>query len=231
MGQIRYREAELYNLKYIKLTYTDLDNNINEIRTEYDFLGDQILSVFFKTEEDFNIKYPQEVALKFITDEAVYITKTTLYEIKRAKDKLVYLTLATPTLMDYQQNRKFFRIKIDRVCVLVATDKEGNSTTFMSRIIDLSAGGVLLHQIETMFTDDFITIDTSKYVKYNIVLILGINTVLKLNARYVRQDKSDVSQRYAFEFIDNDEKNINTISKFVTQEQVSDLKFKNKYNK
>lgn len=231
MTEVNYREAELYNLKYIKLVYTDLENNTKDVRTELDFLGDQILSVFFKTEEDFNIKYPQEVTLKFITDEAIYIAKTTLYEIKRSKENRIYLTLASPTVLDQQQNRRYFRIKLDRVCVLVATDKEGNSETYMSRLIDVSAGGVLLHQVETMFTDDFISIDIDKYEKFNIVLILGVSTVLKMNARYVRQEKSDKSYRYAFEFINNSEKNINIISKFITQEQVNDLRYKNKYSR
>ena len=101
----------------------------------------------------------------------------------------------------------------------------------MSRLIDISAGGVLIHQLETMFSDTYVSINPDDYVRFNLVLILGTNIVLKMNARYVREEKTNKSHKYAFEFIEPDEKNTNIISKFVTQEQVQMLKINSRLNK
>ena len=79
-----------------------------------------------------------------------------------------------------------------------------------------------------MFNSDIISINPELYKHYNIVLFLDIDTVLKLSARYVRQEKHDGIYRYAFEFTKMNPKDVDTISQYVTKEQVEQLKMKQK---
>ena len=133
-----------------------------------------------------------------------------------------------PSRMNRRQNRKYYRVNLKRTCVLFVTDKEGNSTAFMSKMVDVSAGGVLIHKLESMFSNEIIIINPSDYEYFNIVLFLDLDIVLKLQARPVRTENMETSPRYAFEFIKMKQSDIDIISKYVTKEQVEQLKMQNK---
>jgi len=45
---IDYKKADLSELKYIKIIYTDVANENHEIKTEVNFLSDNYLSLFIK---------------------------------------------------------------------------------------------------------------------------------------------------------------------------------------
>ena len=227
MDEIGYNTADLSNMKYVKVTYTGLDDKQHEVTTDVQLLGEEVISVFFRHKLNFDIKYPQNVKIKFVTDGGMFIAESVLQEIKKS-DNYVYLNILPPAKMVKHQERKYYRIQLKRACVLVATDFNGNSNCFMSRLVDISAGGVLIHKLESMYTSDFVTINPGDYSNFHIVLFLDIETVLKLSARYIRQEKNDVSYRYAFEFTNMKQKDVDIISKYVTKEQIEQLKLQHK---
>lgn len=120
--------------------------------------------------------------------------------------------------------RKYIRVGLKRHCVLICTDEYGNSKSYMSRSIDMSLGGVLIHKLESMFSNDYVRINPADFRYFNIVLFLDIDVVLKLSANYVRQEKGRVSYRYGFEFVGVNNEDLGTVSKYITQEQLRQRK-------
>lgn len=226
MTQIAYNNTILSNLKYVKIDYVE-DDELHEITTEVKSVRNNLIQVYLRSRKDFDIKYPQIVSAKFVAEDCLYAAEITLNNVQRV-DNVIYFDLIPPKVMERIQNRKYYRISLKRTCVLIATDKTGRSTVFMSRLVDVSAGGLLIHQLESMFDRSYVNIDPSEYVQYNIVLFLDLDIVLKLSARYIRQEKAEVSNKYAFEFINIKQSDVDTISQYVTKEQVEQLNLRQK---
>lgn len=223
MKEVGYNLTELSKLKYVKIIYTGLDNHLHEIRTEVKTLEEKSISLRFRYKENFDIQYPQNVIIKFVADSGMYIAKSVLQEIKKVND-YVYFTVLPPKKMVKRQERKYYRINLKQTCIFVATDEEFHSTVFLSQIVDISAGGILIHKLQSMFDSRCVRINVDGFKYFNIILFLETDTVLKLSARYVRQEIADESYRYAFEFTKMTQSDINTISKFVTKKQIEQLK-------
>ncbi|MBR2525949.1 hypothetical protein IKE67_05745, partial [bacterium] len=73
---VRWSMFNTGKIKRILVTYTDLDNNLNEITVNKDAIGEKYISVYFLYSDNFEINYPQQIILKFVTDEALYIIET-----------------------------------------------------------------------------------------------------------------------------------------------------------
>ena len=225
MSDIDYSTKELSKLKYVKITYTDNENTPIEIQTDVKILGEKMITLFFREKEPFDIQYPQQIIIKFVTENGLFIAISVLQEVRR-NDGFVYLIIPAPAKMIQRQKRKYFRVNMKRSCVLIANKENGQGIAFLSRLVDISAGGVLIHKLESMFNDDYIAIDPDDYKSYNIVLFLDIDVVLKLSARFVRYEEAEESYRYAFEFTNMKQNDIDTISKYVTKEQLEQIKQK-----
>ncbi len=313
---LNYSTADFSNLKYIKINYTDINNESHELKTEVNFLGDSFISVFVqnnktKTVEDdsnevenwehdtetaeivttfredylkklseikaakemigkngeldeynkklaelkqaqivseepettvekekiseeelkkreekemekFEADCPQTILLKFVIGELLYVTTAELKSIKMKYSK-IYFNISAPDILKLQQHRRFYRISLKRLCLLVGTDKEGSADTYVSRSINLSAGGVLINRLESITESKYITLNPEKYEKFNLVIVLEMNKILKLPARYVRQEEGKSCWRYAFEFVDIPEEKTNYISKYVIRKQIEEL--------
>ena len=324
MEEIKYRGAETLNysmadfsnLKYIKINYTDINNESHELKTEINFLGDSFISIFVQNDktkivendsnkvknrehdsetteivstfredylkklseikaakemigkngelDEYNKKLaelkqmqilsqeaeqtggekklseeeikkckekemekykadcPQTVLLKFVVGELLYVTNAELKSIKMKYSK-IYFNISAPDTLKLQQLRRFYRINLKRLCILIGSDKEGSTDTYVSRSINLSAGGVLINRLESVTESKYITLNPEKYEKFNLVIVLEMDKILKLPARYVRQEEGKSSQRYAFEFVDISEEKTNYISKYVIRKQIDEL--------
>ncbi len=226
----RFSNADLSKIKDVKVIYTDLDDKTHEVSTEVNFISDILISLYFRCNKEFDINYPQTITVKFITERGLFIAKATLQEVKRLED-FIYLTILSPKKIDHRQNRKYFRINLKRTCVLVGTDEGGDSTAYMSKLVNVSAGGILMHKMETMFESKYVAIEPNDYDFFTIILFLDIDLVLKLAARYVRQEQIDEpTPSYAFEFIEMKPRDINAISKYLTKKQLEQIKQEKKLN-
>lgn len=230
MNEVSYNAAELSNYKYVKVIYKGVDNKPHEVMTDVKTLNDSEISLYFKYRVDFDIKCPQEITVKFVTDDGMFVAKSTLKELEKS-NRFAFMKILPPSRMEKRQERKYYRVSMKRYCVLIVTDENGNSKGYMSRLVDISAGGVLIHKLESMFNDCFVNINPDDWKQFNIVLFLDIDIVLKLSARFVRCEKQEQYYRYAFEFIKIKESDINIISKYVTKEQVEQLNFQQKLGK
>ena len=222
-SSIYYDVSELSKLKYVKVIYRDNDDEMHEICTEVKFIGNKLISLYFKQSNSFYIKCPQDVILKFVTSDAMYISTAVLQDAKQ-NDNMVYFSILPPDKMVKQQKRKYSRINLDRSCVLVVNDRSGKSSTYLSKIVNLSASGVLITNLETMFEDKYVAVELSKYDCYHLVLFLEHDKVLKAFTRYVRHDCVDDSHMYAFHYMNLKPKTISEIDKYVASEQIKQLK-------
>ena len=84
MQEIGYNLADLSNMKYVKVMYTGLDNKPHEVTTDVQLLGEAMIYVYFRYKANFDIKYPQNVTIKFVTDGGMYIAESVLQEIKKS---------------------------------------------------------------------------------------------------------------------------------------------------
>ena len=131
MQETFFNASELPNIKTVEVIYKGLDNNSHEVHAEVKFTSSHNFTVFFAYEGEFTIDCPQEVIVKFVIDNALYYSKTTLSAIKRV-GKDLFFTLLVPKTMSLLQKRKYYRIKLQRSCVIIARDRNDNCTPFMS---------------------------------------------------------------------------------------------------
>ena len=99
----------------------------------------------------------------------------------------------------------------------------------LGKVINLSAGGVKVGNIESLFQDDSgknnSDIKLSMYKNFYIVLILNSKTLVRLKANFARYEKSPSgTPLYCFKFKDVKDKDIDVISKFIIVEQINQKK-------
>ena len=222
MPEVDFNPKELKALKRIGVKYNDSEGKSRIIDANIIFISDNNITLTSE-EKGLNLAPPQMVNLKFVLDNALCDGDTILDSIKEANG-LTYLIIEHPKKLTKINRRKYFRIKLKRTCVLNCTYEDGRSDSFISRLVDISLGGVFFHKLESMSKDDYVKIDPSKYVAFNIVLFLDVDVVLKLSARFIRQEKGRVSYRYAFEFVEVKKKNAEKLNQFLTQEQIKQRK-------
>ena len=210
---IRWSLFNSTKIKNILVTYTDLENKKNEISVSRDAIGDKFISVYFAYTEDFEINYPQQIILKFVTEEALYIIETELKDIIREKN-LIYFTIKSPPQIERRQRRAYFRLNLVK--------------NILAKIVNLSAGGVKVGRIEKLFPDDkkdSSNIKLSMYKNFYLILVLNSKTLIRLKAKFARYEQGkDGKAYYCFEFVDTPMKDIDTISKFIIVEQVNQHK-------
>lgn len=227
---IRWSMFNSTKIKKILVTYTDLNNKKNEIKVSRDAIGDKYISVYFAYDDDFEINYPQIITLKFVAEDALYIIETELKDIIREKN-LIYFTIKAPPQIERRQQREYYRLNMTKNVIIFANDASHSNNMVMSlaKIINLSACGVKVGNIEPLFHDDYekdqANIKLSMYKNFYIILILNSKTLVRLRANFSRYEKTeDGKSQYCFNFNDQQDKDIDTISKFIIVEQINQKK-------
>ena len=175
-----------------------------------------------KEVRQYAVECPQRVLLKFVIGELLYVATAELRDVK-IKTTKVYFNFTAPVVLKLQQHRRFYRIDLKRLCLLVATNKQGSAEAFVARSINLSAGGVLINRLESATDGRLTMLNGEDYDKFQIIIVLEMDKVLKLQARYVREEQGRKYWRYAFEFINIPEEKVNFISKYVIGKQIEEL--------
>ena len=223
---IRWSQFNSTRIKKILVTYTDLNNTKNEIEVNRDAIGEKFISVYFLYNENFEINYPQQITLKFVTEEALYIIETELKDIIREKN-LIYFTIKSPPQIERRQQRLYYRLNMTKNVIIFANDKNSENGMAMSlaKIINLSAGGVKVGNLEPLFQDDMTDIKLSMYKNFYIILILNSKTLIRLKANFSRYEKTTTgNSQYCFNFNNQRDKDIDVISKFIIVEQINQKK-------
>ena len=227
MAIVDFNKNDLKVLKRIGIKYEDSDGTSHIADANIIFISDNNLTVSFSDRAGFDLSSMQPVVLKYVFNNMLCDAETTLSDVKKANG-LTYLIINYPKTVTQINRRKYFRIKLERTCVLNCTYEDGRSDSYISRLVDISLGGVFFHKLESMYSDNYVKIDPSVYKSYNIVVFLDVDIVLKIPARYIRQEKGRVSYRYAFEFLEIKKASAEKLSQYLTKEQIRQHKLQDK---
>jgi len=99
----------------------------------------------------------------------------------------------------------------------------------LGKVINLSAGGVKVGNIEPLFQENSeentSNLKLSMYKHFYIVLILNSKTLVRLKANFARYEKTPAGKPiYCFKFYDTHDRDIDVISKFIIVEQINQKK-------
>ena len=217
-----FNPKDLKVAERIGVKYNDSAGNSRIIDANIIFFSDNNITLS-TSDRELKIEPPQIVSLKYVYENALCDADTILSSVKKANG-LTYLIVDYPKKVIRVNRRRYYRIKLKRTCVLTCTYDDGKSDSFISQLVDISLGGLFFHRLETMYNDEYVKIDPSKYVAFNVVLFLDIDVVIKLAVRYIRQEKGRVSYRYAFEFLEMKKNVSEKLNKYITREQIQQRK-------
>ena len=192
------------SIKYVKITCKDKESNPCHIKASVKQINEREIVACAKLEEEIFIQTPQEVELDFISEAGLYQALADLKYIERREEFYLFFTLKTPTEVDLQQNREYFRVKKEDKAILKYDNK-----IMDCKIHDISANGVRLQTPETIEKLDEVFID-----------MLFQSKNIKTPAKYVRMDKEDGILKYSFTFVDISQTDQDAIAQICIQTQL-----------
>ena len=195
----------LENINYIKIVYNDSDGVGHYAKAAIKRLGEKEIFACMKYEKELRVPLPQEVSISFACDNALYSAKTTLKLVEN-EDPYVYFTLNTPQELEYQQNREYFRVKMEEDVLLSFA-----GTVMPCKIYDISANGIRLKLDKDIQIPENVMID-----------ILFSSKNVKTKARFIRTDKEDGIIKASFTFVNISESSRDIISQKCIQKQLND---------
>ena len=182
----------LENIKYTKIVYKDREENTRFIKAAIRSMNENELFACAKFEDGLDIQTPQEVSVSFIKSF-------------QNEEPYVFLFLQVPQGIEYQQNREYFRVKMNENVIV-----KFNNSVKTCKLYDISANGVRL------VLDENITF--SENVELNILFDKN-NVTAK--ARYVRTDNDDNILKASFYFTKISDNDVDFIAKKCIQIQLS----------
>ena len=193
------------DIKYVKLTCKDKDNNEFCTKAAIHDINERQFYVSAKQEEFINIPFPQEITISFVCENGLYITKSEL-TFAEFNEPHIFFTIKTPQGIDYQQNREYFRVKMNEKAILYFPN-----TKIDCSIYDISASGIRL-------------ILDKKYdipEKVEIEMIFPSRNI-RVKAKFVRFDEENEHIKAACHFYSLPENIRDLISQICIQKQLTD---------
>lgn len=195
----------LESINYIKIVYSDANGVGHYTKAAIKYLGEREIYACIKTEQDLQIPSPQEISVGFVCNDGIYTAKTLLKYVEN-KEPFVYFTLERPSEIEYQQNREYFRVKMEEDAILSFP-----GTVISCKIYDISANGIRLK------------LDKNLAIPENVLInILFIPKNVKTKAKYIRTDKEDGILKASFSYVDLPESSRDIISQRCIQKQLQD---------
>ena len=99
---------KLEEIKYTKISYKDCEGYINSLKAAIKDINEEKILACAKVKDSLGIEIPQEIDFSVICNDGIYKTKTILKSIEN-NEPYVFFILKTPTGIEYQQNREYFR--------------------------------------------------------------------------------------------------------------------------
>ena len=156
-----------------------------------------------KFEDNLFLDTPQEVSLSFVCENGLYRTSTTLKSIENDAP-YIFFVMKTPVGIEYQQNREYFRVKMDEDAI-ISFDKE----TIPCKIHDISANGVRLILLRKVDIPEEVNLD-----------LLFPEKELKIKSKFIRFDTEDNIPKVSFEFLGITDSERDFISQKCIQKQL-----------
>lgn len=193
----------LDNINYIKIVYKDKSDTVCCTKAAIKNMNERDIYACAKFENNLFLNTPQEVALSFVCENGLYRTSTTLKYIENDAP-YTFFTMKTPVGIEYQQNREYFRVKMDEDAI-ISFDKE----TIPCKIHDISANGVRLILLRKVEIPEEADLD-----------LLFAPKGIKTKAKFIRFDNEDNVPKVSFEFIGMTDSDRDFISQKCIQKQL-----------
>ena len=193
----------LDNINYIKIVYKDRQDSTCCTKAAIKRMGEREIFACAKFEDGLNIQTPQDILLSFVCDNGLYRTTTTLKYIEN-DEPYTFFTLKTPEGLEYQQNREYFRVRLEEDAIL-----SYNHNILPCKVHNISANGIRLILPEKIDNLDEVSIN-----------ILFKPRDVKTKAKFVRFDDEDGILKASFKFVDIAENDMDIISQKCIQKQL-----------
>ncbi len=195
----------LDNINYIKIVYNDSDGVGHYTKAAIKRLGERDIFACVKYEKELKVPTPQEVTVSFACDNGLY-NATTLLKLVENADPYIYFTLKTPHEVEYQQNREYFRVKMEEDAILSFAER-----VIPCKVYDISANGIRLKLDKDIKIPQEVAIN-----------ILFSPKNVKTKAKYVRTDNEDGVLKASFYYVNLSETSRDIISQRCIQKQLAD---------
>lgn len=202
------------NIKYVKILYANMDGNPVSVKAAIKKMDEKEIVTCLRYEEKFDIKTPQQTTLSIICSEGLYRTKTKLKSYL-IEEPYIFFFMETPSSLEYQQNREYFRIPAVYNCVYYV--KNGEQTeTYTTQTVDISANGVSIILPNHVFSEDDAEIE-----------MMVEERLVCAKMRYVRSEKTDDGYKISFTYSDISNRDRDYISQVCIKKQLDDKRNKN----
>ena len=191
------------NINYIKIVYGDKQNNACCTKAAIKNMNDREIYACAKFDDGLYIQTPQEITLSFVCENGLYTTTTTLKYIENASP-FVFFSIKTPIDIEYQQNREYFRVRMDEDVIL-----SFNNNSISCKAYDISANGICVIVPQG--------IDIPEEVKLD---ILFEPKDIKTKAKLIRKDLEENIFKVSFEFVGMSEADVDLISQKCIKKQL-----------
>ena len=225
MVEFDFNYKDLLNLHSLEVTFVDLYGKIHTVRANIENVNEHNIMIFFPYMENFNQDVAKQVNIKYVTDNVLYSANVKISSSKVTNDFL-YLTVFNPVKVRQLKQRRWYRLALERECVLIAKHKDNpdNNEIYMVTILDVSAGGTLLYRLKSVFDNNPTTIDPNNYSDFIIILFLDVGSVFNIHAKCVRYESRGMLRKYAFEFVNMTNNDIDMLVKYITKSQIKKRK-------
>ncbi len=193
----------LDNINYIKIVYKDKSDTVCCTKAAIKNMNERDIYACAKFENNLFLNTPQEVALSFVCENGLYRTSTTLKYIEN-DGSYTFFAMKTPVGIEYQQNREYFRVKMDEDAII----SFGNET-IPCKIHDISANGVRLILLRKVEIPEEADLD-----------LLFAPKGIKTKAKFIRFDNEDNVPKVSFEFLGMTDSDRDFISQKCIQKQL-----------
>ena len=193
----------LDNINYIKIVYKDKNNNACCTKAAIKNMSEREIYACAKFEDGLYIKFPQEISLSFVCDNGLYRTNTTLKYVEN-KNPFVFFYIKTPFGIEYQQNREYFRVRMDEDVIMTF-----QQTSVACKVHDISANGIRIILPKKINIPEEVTLD-----------ILFRPKNVKTKAKLIRIDNEENILKASFEYLEISKNDVDLISQKCIQKQL-----------
>ena len=201
-------DLNIENINYLKITYRDKDGFAHCVKAAVRLISVAEVLACIKYEEDLSIPAPQDVELGIACVNGFYMTKTKLKKLEKEPPYLLF-SMSKPDEMDFQQNREFFRVKLQEDTTIIYYDDNEQEVELSAITYDISANGVRIE------------LDKDIVFPENVKIKLFLpNRQIEVNAKYIRTDNDDNITKASFRFEDLASADLDYISQVCFQKQL-----------
>lgn len=197
-------------INYIKITYKDKQGFAHCIKTAVRFMNTFEILTSAKIESDLSIDTPQDIDIAIACNNGLYKAKSNLIKTERENPYILF-SIKKPEEISYQQNREFFRVKLQESANIIFENDNNQITKISALTYDISANGVRI-ELENNF---------SFPERVRILLLLPKKTI-DVKAKYIRTDNDDGIIKVSFQFENIAENDLNYISQVCFKKQLEE---------